>query len=49
MLDKWGRRWYHIEAVREGSKIMPKSMEIFENLKIVLDKWKMMRYHIKVA
>ena len=49
MLDKWRWRWYHIEAVREGSKIMPKSMEIFENLKIVLDKWKLVRYNIKVA
>ena len=49
MLDKWRRRWYYMQAVREDSKIMPKSMEIFGNLKIILDKWKMMRYHIKVA
>ena len=38
-----------MQAVREDSKIMPKSMEIFENLKIILDKWKLVRYHIKVA
>lgn len=38
-----------MQAVREDSKIMPKSMEIFGNLKIVLDKWKMMRYYVKVA
>lgn len=38
-----------MQAVRKESKIMPKSMGIFENLKIILDKWKMMRYHIKVA
>lgn len=49
MLDKRRWRWYYIEAVREDSKIMPKSIEIFENLKIVLDKWKMMRYSIRVA
>ena len=49
MLDKWSARWYYIEAVREGSKIMPKSMEIFGNLKIILDKWKLIRYTIKVT
>ena len=28
VLDKRGWRWYYIEAVREGSKIMPKTREI---------------------
>ena len=36
-----------MQAVREDSKIMPKSMEIFENLKIILDKWKLVRYNKK--
>ena len=38
VLDKRGWRWYYIEAVREGSKIMPKTREIWRNLGKISDR-----------
>lgn len=49
MLDKSGSRWYYIKAVREGGIKNAKAKEIWKKLEKIVDKWKKLRYNIKVA